>query len=688
MKKNMKLFFIALAILLSEQSLLAQSEIQVEEILVSAEKSPGKPQNEIQKTEIQLLAPRDIGDIFKTVPGFGVIKRGGYAMEPVFRSFKYEQINMMFDGSMRIFPACPNRMDPITTHVNPEEISKIEIIKGPYSVRYGQTLGGIVNVVTDKESFKDGFEVHGMLLGGYQTNGEGKTSALQLHTGNKNFDIHLSGGLKDFGNYKSGWGAEIPSSFKSYDYALKLGVNPSNNQRIVLGFRQSFGRDITHVALPMDTDTDDSKMLSFDYSLRNVNDLISEFNVKAYYSDVDHVMSNKERPNFSAVDAVAKVFSKSYGVKIEAGALLTEKSTIYAGIDYNVVLKDGERTRLVSINMCNGMHFDPPREFIDLIWQDSKSTNFGFFVESENRLSDHLIINGGLRVDMDEAEIKSPADDFNGLYNNDLSRGGEVNYSGNISLKIKPEGGYSYIFAVGRGVRAPKLTERYINHFNVGADAYEYVGNPDLKPEKNYQVDFSVLKDGDVLSFNANIFASYLNDFISAYVDTTISRKFMPCQPPQYAKRFVNVDEAFQYGFEFSASYHIIKKLWLEGNVFYTRAQNIDFDEPLEEIPPLSSMVSLIYKTEKLYAALNARFVAEQNDISILSDETSSSAFNTLDLKLGYKIHKMLEIDFGINNVFDANYYEHLSRPFKNVGQSGMLYEPGRNFIFTARVKF
>ena len=117
---------------------------------------------------------------------------------------------------------------------------------------------------------------------------------------------------------------------------------------------------------------------------------------------------------------MANVFSENYGVKVEAGASLTEKNTIYAGIDYNVVSKDGGRTRLVSVNTCNEMTFDPPREFTDLIWQNSQSTNFGFFVESDNKLSETLSLNSGLRVDLDEAEINEPADDFNSLYNNDL----------------------------------------------------------------------------------------------------------------------------------------------------------------------------------------------------------------------------------------------------------------------------
>jgi len=688
MKKIIILFLITFSIYLTKQSAFAQDEIQVEEILVSADKISEQPSTKISREQIKLLTPRDIGDIFKNISGFGVIKRGGYAMEPVFRSFKYEQINMMFDGSMKIAPACPNRMDPITTHVNPEEISKIEIIKGPYSVRYGQTMGGIINLVTHKKSYADKLEFHGILSGGYQTNGEGKTGALELMTGNKYFDLHLGGGIKSFGDYENGWGNKIPSSFSSYDYLLKLGINPSTNQRIVLAWRQSYGRDIKHVALPMDTEKDDSKMLSFDYSIKDLNDLIFALNIKAFYSDVDHVMSNKERPNYSAVNAIANVFSETFGGKIEAGIQLTERNVIYAGIDYNNIAKDGDRVRQVSMNMCSGMMFDPPREFKDLIWQDSKRSNFGFFVESKNKIAEGLSLIGGIRVDMDESEIAAPAEDFEGLYSGNLAKKDEVNFSGNLTLNYSPDGKFRYQLAIGRGVRAPKLLERYINHFNIGLDAYEYVGNPDLVTEKNHQVDFSVIKEGVVFTFEVDVFASYLNDFITAIVDENLPRKFMPCQEPQYAKRFVNINEAVQYGFELSIRYKIIKNLFVEGNVYYTWAQNLDFDEPLSEIPPLSSNLSFVYKTKKLFAIVNSRFVAEQKRVSELFYETPSDAFNTLDLKVGYKVNKILEIDFGVNNIFDVNYYEHLSRPFKNIGITGMLFEPGRNFIFTVRLEF
>jgi iron complex outermembrane receptor protein len=92
--------------------------------------------------------PRNITDLFKEVKGFGIQKRGAYASEPIFRAFRYEELNIQYDGASKIMNACPNRMDPITTHIIPEEIEKIELVKGPFTVRFGQNFGGIINLVS------------------------------------------------------------------------------------------------------------------------------------------------------------------------------------------------------------------------------------------------------------------------------------------------------------------------------------------------------------------------------------------------------------------------------------------------------------------------------------------------------------------------------------------------------------
>jgi len=687
MKKNI-LKLLLFLLIFNTANLYGQKEIKIAEILISGEKNE-YPESEISAEQIELITPRDIGDIFKSIAGFGVIKRGGYAMEPVFRSFKMEQLNMMFDGSLKMSPACPNRMDPNTTHVNPGEIEKIEIVKGPYSVRYGQTMGGIINIITKRPHYTEKLEFHGEGVLGYETNGDGKTGRMALSTGNNKFDFFVTGGIKDYGNYVSGSGQEIASSFKNYDYATKFGLNLTSNQRIKLSWRQSFARDVLHAALPMDTETDESSALTFDYSAQKINDLIFSINLKAYYNDIDHLMSNTLRPNYNVVHAVTPVVSTSYGGKFEIGLSPTENNLVYVGADYNYIAKDGSRTRDVYINACNGMPVpDPPRVFVDKVWQNSNTSVLGFFVENKNNLNEQLSLNLGLRLDLSQSEILDPEEDFLNLYGSDLSSETLVDMSGMISLNYSLNDQYNMQLAVGRGVRAPKITERYINHFSVGVDAYEYVGNPFLTSEKNNQVDLTLTKAGEIFTFQANVFYSYMTDFISAYVDTTINKKFLACNPPANAKRYENIDKATQYGFEFMLSYKFMNYWSVDGNIYYTHAQNHDVDQPLEEIPPLSSIISINYKKKKLFGALNTRLVAAQNRVSESFDESPSPSFGTLDLKIGYKLSSYLDFDLGVNNIFDANYYEHLSRPYKNMTEPSDFFEPGRNFLITVRAKF
>ncbi len=54
--------------------------------------------------------------------------------------------------------------------------------------------------------------------------------------------------------------------------------------------------------------------------------------------------------------------------------------------------------------------------------------------------------------------------------------------------------GYNLFVAAARATRSPELTELFINHLSVGMDAYEYLGNPNLKSETNNQLDLRAEK--------------------------------------------------------------------------------------------------------------------------------------------------------------------------------------------------
>ena len=662
-----------------------QAPTMLDEILVMDKNQPLLNQSSIDAKNIMRKDPRDIGEIFNDESGFGVIKRGGYAIDPVFRSFKYDQLNLIYDGGVFVSNACPNRMDPASTHVAPGDIDQIELIRGPYSMRYGPTMGAVINIITQKPVYSEQFNVSGNIGGGYEFNGNGITGRAAILMTNQNYDLMINGGLKNFGNYVSGNGNEVPSSFKHYDYAVKFGFAPKANHRLQVSWRQNFARDVLHAALPMDSDYDNSSIFSVDYGIDKPGHQLFSIKAKGYYSYVDHLMSNTSRPNFKMVEAKSPVNAATYGGKVELGIKPSPKTIIYTGIDLRTVHKDGYRNRLIKI--MNGNPVEPPKLFTDLIWQDSHLYNGGIFAEGTFSLHHNWDLTAGSRFDIVSTNALDPAPDFEALYGG-IEKTTNANLSLTTTLRYTAGEKGLIMLALGRGQRSASLLEKYINHFTIGMDAYEYVGNPNLIPEINNQVDLVAKGNFGQVSLSADVFYSYLQHYITAIVDEDISRKFMPNLEPKFAKRYINIDKAYQYGFQVGFDYRIIDPLHFYAGMYYTRAQNVDFNEPLPEITPLTGLFSLSFEKENYYIEWRGRIVAKQDKISESFDETETPGFQVWNLTAGYTPVKLLTFTLAVRNIFNANYYEHLSRPYKNLTEQNMFYEPGRQLKIGVKLSF
>lgn len=674
-------------VLINNQTIeLKPAQIELNEILVAANPLEDISQsNVINDPEKRISQPRSVGSLFKDINGFGIIKRGAYASEPVFRAFKYEQLNVQYDGGMKILNACPNRMDPITTHVIPEEIEKIEIVKGPFTVRFGSNFGGIINLVTKNPS-KNQYGFHGSVEGGYETNGSNFVNGANLFYANEKFDVQLNGSHRDFSNYTDGNGTEVPSSFRTNDYSVKVGINPTNKQRIQLTWRQSFGSDIDHAGLPMDSPFDNSLLAGLDYKITDLTSKINSFTFKAFYSYVDHLMTNEHRPNFMMVEARTPVNSWVYGGKAEFTIKIANQSKLFVGADANLIDRKGNRIRVVKI--MNGMTLPTPKTFVDKVWQDASLNDIGVFTQGKFKVNNYFSISSGIRADFVSTSIDDAAADFEALYRGTIPSENEVNVSGNISFKYQ-QNGFQTQLAFGRGVKTASMIERYINHFNVGVDPYEYVGNPNLKPEVNNQIEWSFSKILSHFKLSGTIFHSFLEDYISAEVNTNIPRKFMPTTPPIYTKQFVNLNKASQTGFEFNMDYKASQNLKFTSSISYTRAENEDLNEPLPQIPPFMAILGAKYENSKFWFALNSRLVAKQNRISSSFMETESPGFGTMNFRAGFEPIHNLTVGFAALNIFDKAYYEHLNYSFKGSNTlSGKILEPGRNFTTYIKYKF
>lgn len=664
---------------------LEASPIVLNEILLSQNQARNSQHTMyLSKSQIMNSQPTNVSELLLEVPGFSFVKRGNYAIEPVLRGFKYEQLNLQMNGGARILNACPNRMDPMTTHVVPEEIEKIEIIKGPFSVRYGANFGGVINLVSQSVNNRPN-GVSGSLNAGYETNGNNFITSVNALYKKDKFDFQVNGAYRDFGDYEDGNGTEVPASFRTTDYSLKFGINPTVNQRVQINWKQSFSRDIDHAGLPMDSPFDDSYLIDVDYKIQEISKSVNSFYVKIFYSYVDHLMDNANRPNFMMVDASAPVDVSTLGGKAEFLLNLGKQNQMYVGIDANLIEREGNRTRVVK--KMNGMVLPTPKVFEDKIWQDGHIEDVGLFAEADFTLSKYSSLNAGIRFDFVSSGIDDPAQDFIELYG-PIGVEKEVNTSAHISYVYENQSSTTQ-FSIGRGMRTASMVERYINHFTVGIDPYEYVGNPFLNPEINNQFELASTYFWDTGYVKGTVFYSFLQDLISAEVNEDIARKYMPTTPPVYAKQFVNIEDAVRSGVELDFGIDIVKNLVFDAKLSYVYGKNKDLDEPLAQMPPFSARFGLNFSREKYWLGLNTRLVSKQARVSDAFAETETPGFTTVNFDFGVIPYKGFKIGGAVENIFDEYYYEHLNYSFKNSNQLlGKIYEPGRNVSLYVKYSF
>ncbi|HIP48543.1 MAG TPA: TonB-dependent receptor [Lutibacter sp.] len=675
---------------------MTENSISLDEIIIKSDPLQDISHSVVVMDDIKKGSQsRNVTDLFNDIAGFNIQKRSASSTEPSLRAFKYEQMNIKYDGGIKIVNACPNRMDPITAHVIPEEVRKIEVVKGPFTVRFGQSFGGIVNMVTKKPTPED-YGWHGSLQSGYESNGGNFVGRGELMYATEKFDFIIDGERRDFGDYTDGEGVETSSGFETNSYSIKAGFNPKSNQRVQLDWRQKFANDIMHVGLAMDSPKDDSYMIALDYKIKNMTDKVSSLSVKSYYSFVDHLMTNGYasseyvRPNYPATDARTPVWAKTIGGKFEIGIKPTKDWMIYTGLDADIIKRDGDKTVFINNNPNTGVPFEKPIVKNFSVWQDATIADYGVFAEVSYKLNKQYTATAGLRTDFVSGNMNDPDPEFEALYGGNIEDAFDITVGGNVALKYRDKG-FQAQLAYGRGTRTPSMIERYIYRFYIGSDSREYIGNPYLKPEINNQIELSVNKKWSKIGIGVSTFYSLMENYITAFENAAFVGVGGGCGggPALAPKQFWNVD-ANQYGFDAFFNYNIIEHLSFKSDIAYTKAYNETFDEPLAQVAPMSGHLGLKYETEEYWIDLRSELVATQSDFSTAFNEYETPGHTSFDLRLGYKPMEGLSIGGAVLNIFDKAYYNHLNFSFANADEFNgrKIYEVGRNFSLYIKYDF
>ncbi|HAN77136.1 MAG TPA: TonB-dependent receptor, partial [Bacteroidales bacterium] len=348
----------------------------------------------------------DAGAVLNSDVSINSIKKSGaYGFDPVLRGFKYDQLNIVINGSCSASAACPNRMDPVTSQIPLNAIESVQILKGPYSLRYGNSFGGTINFLTAKPLFTEKFKINGRLSSTYENNGNvfRNEGIIGLHT--KKIAFNMVGSWSEGDDYKDGNQKSVQSDFLRASVGANLSAKLSENQMLSFSANRNFGRNTDFPSLPMDLINDDTWLFNAEHSLLLKNRKLTSWKTLVYATHVDHLMDNSLKLlNPRTMNAKSPTQTLTYGGRTET-TWNSKNTTTYTGFDLRIETAQGSRTREILTGPTAG------KIFTDNIWQNSRIERSGFFAETNIITANFLYVVAG-RLEMNKSDANDAATEF------------------------------------------------------------------------------------------------------------------------------------------------------------------------------------------------------------------------------------------------------------------------------------
>lgn len=647
-------------------------EILLKELEVKAKKETFKDSLEVR--EIRESSAKDVGEALTKLEGIWKLRKGGIANDVVLRGFSKENINVLIDDD-RVYGACPLRMDPPPFLVDLSQVERIEVIKGPFDVRHQGSMAGLVNIITKKP--EEGFRLklnasagsfNFINLSPVVSYADDKLGILVGYSYRYSKPYKDGDGrrITEFANYRPEF--RNKKAFEINTYFTRLGFKPIKNHSVEFSYTRQDARNVLYPYLLMDTIRDKMDRFNMNYQIDGISDMLKSLKFNLYYAKVDHLMDSRFRTGmFMQSDAE----SKTYGGRLEAN--LGDLTLGFEAYKRN--------WDVVNFMMMMGTQFAIP---------DVDTESFGLYGEYKRNLSDRLRLVAGLRLDTTKTKADSSKANTNlyFAYKNTRSTSKTDTYpSGNLQLFYELQKGTELFVGLGHSVRVPDAQERYFALRRMGTD---WVGNPELKPSRNTELDLGIKHSTDRALIKATAFYSFVQDYITVHNQSKVNNVV----PNNNARSYENVDAQF-FGGEVDLRLSLTQELFLFGGTSYVQArketrpgfpQNINSSR-VAEIPPLKTRLALRYDKGIYFGEVETILSATQNRVDRDLRERKTSGYGVVNAKVGGDF-KGFTITAGIDNVLDKKYFEHLSY-LRDPFRAGVeVPEPGRTFYVNVSYTF
>ncbi len=628
-----------------------------------------------QSAERSAVLPADGGDFLKQLNGVSGSRFGGRGIEPVIRGQSQTQLNVLLDGAY-VHGGCPNRMDPPTSWAALETYEKVTVEKGVQTLQHGSGgSGGTVLFERDTRSIADLEEgLSGRISATAMSNGVKHDVSADLTNAGKQGYVRVFAQDREADNYVDGDGNEVRSAYQHQQAGVVLGVTPTPDRTIEYSLEQNEFSDVLYAG-KMDSPEESGTIQRLKYKDK-FGGKIESIDAEIYSSNIDHLMDNYSLRTLPAGKPAMAVPTTSDTL----GGKVALKSTLgNTDVTYGVNVQNRERDATLQ-NITTGMD-------ASLMWPGATTDQTGVFVEAETNVSSADTVKYGVRVDQVKADVSKADVIVAGRTANQNYAVINADYDGdpaaeetNVGALLRYEKALNpdtTLFAgVSRTVRTADETERYISKW--ASDPTErWVGNPDLDPEKHNQIDLGFSQKKGNVRWTGTVFADKVDDYI------------LRDQLPDGTNIYRNVD-ADLYGVELGAETKLSQKVKLSGDLAYVKRTNTTDDRAIAQTPPLNGKVQVDYNGAKWGGGARVRFAAGQGQVDLLSpvEVGESSGYGVLDAYGRYHLSKSTKVRFGVDNVLDKAYAEHVSRANLFDTTAIRVNEPGRTAWLKLETEF
>lgn len=630
----------------------------------------------------------DPSALLKKAVGANVISNGPLTGIAQYRGMSRFRVNTQINGTT-ISAGGPNWMDPPLSYAPAALLESLEVHRGIAPVSAGtETIGGAINAKTWRADFSEtGTAIQGRVRSSLQSVNDGYQIGAGISVANSEYVFQISGLHEEADDAEFSDGKILPTEYERNRFDLGFGLR-SGHHTFRLDIARNETGDSGTPALPMDIVYIDTDIANFLWEYRGEDYSVD---TKVFYSDIEHGMTNyalRQPPGMAGMYRRNVATGDNLGMSVAV-----QLDNWKFGIDAHQESHDSD--------------IDNPNNaaFFVVNFNDAERRLLGLFAEKKVNLDNDMSLELGARLNRIDMEADSvagtPGAALQNAFNNADRSSTDNNVDWVVRLNQQTSRELNLYAGLARKTRSPAYQEKFLwlpLQATAGlADGRTYTGNLDLDPEVAHELELGLDWESSKTIISPRLFYRDVKDYIQGtepgapaavmFVNMMNVMNGTNNAPPL---EFNNVDAVF-YGFDIDWSHQINHHWSLNGVLNYVRGKRDDIKDDLYRVAPLNGLVAINYAHSDWKVSLENFIYRKQDKVSATNRELPSSGYGVINLKGSWQSTEQLKIGFGIDNVADRRYSDHLAGVNRVNGNADLavgerLPATGRNIF--ARVDY